>query len=155
MASLRARVAASCRTLRRIPAPLSQSRRCGLRLSACPAPEKPFGADASLNPDFPQSPATTASRKNLRGGLLRAAIRESMVWPRGWAGLIRPPTQRGNHNTLRKKLQRWRKFLVRSEEHTSELQSRENLVCRLLLEKKKKNLRTIVGTRRRSRCDGR
>src|SRR5690606_29473574 len=28
--------------------------------------------------------------------------------------------------------------LVRSEEHTSELQSRENLVCRLLLEKKKR-----------------
>src|SRR5207302_8589914 len=27
----------------------------------------------------------------------------------------------------------------RSEEHTSELQSRENLVCRLLLEKKKNN----------------
>src|SRR5690606_41795458 len=29
--------------------------------------------------------------------------------------------------------------LTRSEEHTSELQSRENLVCRLLLEKKKIN----------------
>src|SRR5690606_40208728 len=29
-------------------------------------------------------------------------------------------------------------FEHRSEEHTSELQSRENLVCRLLLEKKKK-----------------
>src|SRR5690606_37937908 len=28
--------------------------------------------------------------------------------------------------------------MPRSEEHTSELQSRENLVCRLLLEKKKK-----------------
>src|SRR5690242_21264074 len=28
---------------------------------------------------------------------------------------------------------------VRSEEHTSELQSHVNLVCRLLLEKKKKN----------------
>src|SRR5690606_22518038 len=28
-------------------------------------------------------------------------------------------------------------FVERSEEHTSELQSRENLVCRLLLEKKK------------------
>src|SRR5436309_11161193 len=27
--------------------------------------------------------------------------------------------------------------LARSEEHTSELQSRENIVCRLLLEKKK------------------
>ena len=31
--------------------------------------------------------------------------------------------------------------LFRSEEHTSELQSRRNLVCRLLLEKKK-NSRT-------------
>src|SRR5690606_40785459 len=30
------------------------------------------------------------------------------------------------------------KTAFRSEEHTSELQSRENLVCRLLLEKKKK-----------------
>src|SRR5690606_41043144 len=29
---------------------------------------------------------------------------------------------------------------LRSEEHTSELQSRENLVCRLLLEKKKQTL---------------
>src|SRR5207253_10196001 len=29
--------------------------------------------------------------------------------------------------------------IVRSEEHTSELQSRGHLVCRLLLEKKKKN----------------
>src|SRR5690606_40388405 len=28
---------------------------------------------------------------------------------------------------------------LRSEEHTSELQSRENLVCRLLLEKKNRN----------------
>src|SRR5690606_40625004 len=31
----------------------------------------------------------------------------------------------------------------RSEEHTSELQSRENLVCRLLLEKKKEQECTI------------
>src|SRR3989475_9576509 len=30
----------------------------------------------------------------------------------------------------------------RSEEHTSELQSQSNLVCRLLLEKKKKNTKT-------------
>src|SRR2546427_8420715 len=30
---------------------------------------------------------------------------------------------------------------ARSEEHTSELQSQSNLVCRLLLEKKKKNIR--------------
>src|SRR3712207_8044353 len=31
---------------------------------------------------------------------------------------------------------------LRSEEHTSELQSRQYLVCRLLLEKKKKNIHT-------------
>src|SRR5439155_25670435 len=33
----------------------------------------------------------------------------------------------------------YRAFHERSEEHTSELQSRGHLVCRLLLEKKKKN----------------
>src|SRR6266496_5847225 len=32
----------------------------------------------------------------------------------------------------------WREWPGRSEEHTSELQSRRDLVCRLLLEKKKK-----------------
>src|SRR2546427_9443610 len=34
----------------------------------------------------------------------------------------------------------WTFFLARSEEHTSELQSQSNLVCRLLLEKKKDSL---------------
>src|SRR2546422_6958507 len=40
----------------------------------------------------------------------------------------------------------------RSEEHTSELQSRLHLVCRLLLEKKKKIIRTTVmqGTEKRT-----
>src|SRR2546427_5414250 len=33
-------------------------------------------------------------------------------------------------------------YSARSEEHTSELQSQSNLVCRLLLEKKKKNTRS-------------
>src|SRR6266498_4298617 len=33
---------------------------------------------------------------------------------------------------------------LRSEEHTSELQSRPHLVCRLLLEKKKKNITYII-----------
>src|SRR2546430_12922574 len=34
-------------------------------------------------------------------------------------------------------------IFIRSEEHTSELQSQSNLVCRLLLEKKKNEQRTI------------
>src|SRR3712207_6971310 len=40
-------------------------------------------------------------------------------------------------------------FRRRSEEHTSELQSRQYLVCRLLLEKKKKHIeiiRTIISS---------
>src|SRR5207249_8171342 len=36
---------------------------------------------------------------------------------------------------------RWDQTVTRSEEHTSELQSRFDLVCRLLLEKKKKKIR--------------
>src|SRR3954465_16094952 len=50
-------------------------------------------------------------------------------------------------------------FCLRSEEHTSELQSHDNIVCRLLLEKKKKNrykhLHVIYGpvhTRRATLC---
>src|SRR5438132_6257580 len=35
-------------------------------------------------------------------------------------------------------------LIARSEEHTSELQSHSDLVCRLLLEKKKKNTVSIV-----------
>src|SRR5947209_12100415 len=40
---------------------------------------------------------------------------------------------------------------TRSEEHTSELQSRQYLVCRLLLEKKKKNQRIkFISNRRKT-----
>src|SRR3712207_8710722 len=38
----------------------------------------------------------------------------------------------------------WRSRRGRSEEHTSELQSRQYLVCRLLLEKKKKTNLTCI-----------
>src|SRR3712207_7389161 len=41
-------------------------------------------------------------------------------------------------------LQRARQQLVRSEEHTSELQSRQYLVCRLLLEKKKQHASSLA-----------
>src|SRR3989442_8054862 len=40
--------------------------------------------------------------------------------------------------------------LIRSEEHTSELQSRPHLVCRLLLEKKKKNKPGVCAEVRRA-----
>src|SRR5260370_11014794 len=40
-----------------------------------------------------------------------------------------------------RRVRRSRRACLRSEEHTSELQSHLNLVCRLLLEKKKQSLR--------------
>src|SRR2546422_5370010 len=43
---------------------------------------------------------------------------------------------------------------ARSEEHTSELQSRLHLVCRLLLEKKKTSPEWPVPTTRRYRLEG-
>src|SRR2546422_5180673 len=51
---------------------------------------------------------------------------------RGAAGLGRPPSLRPRARHRRAAVSH------RSEEHTSELQSRLHLVCRLLLEKKKK-----------------
>src|SRR2546427_4245512 len=42
-----------------------------------------------------------------------------------------------------------RRSLARSEEHTSELQSQSNLVCRLLLEKKKKKTHDMKTARSR------
>src|SRR5690606_41852481 len=44
---------------------------------------------------------------------------------------------RDGEAAARRRAPRRGRVLIRSEEHTSELQSREKLVCRLLLEKKK------------------
>src|SRR2546430_13320941 len=52
-----------------------------------------------------------------------------------------PQGRRGEHGRRRRSLRTGRRAsagrATRSEEHTSELQSQSNLVCRLLLEKKK------------------
>src|SRR6266699_7116742 len=40
---------------------------------------------------------------------------------------------------------------IRSEEHTSELQSRPHLVCRLLLEKKKKKMIILFRTKNKNK----
>src|SRR2546427_11114601 len=59
-----------------------------------------------------------------------------------WKGEPQPKARRprstpGDRRSLMDRYAYWNKIL-RSEEHTSELQSQSNLVCRLLLEKKKK-----------------
>src|SRR5205085_12388796 len=56
--------------------------------------------------------------------------------PSGGGGLRRPAADRERFRSGRAGLRT--RFVLRSEEHTSELQSQSNLVCRLLLEKNKK-----------------
>src|SRR3712207_9509322 len=75
----------------------------------------------SLHDALPISPRQPA-------GLRRTRPRESAP---------RPPAGRGSAAP-------WARGRPRSEEHTSELQSRQYLVCRLLLEKKKKIYITIT-----------
>src|SRR5258707_8387957 len=72
-------------------------------------------------------PYTTLFRSLVRGACAPAA---------GARGPCRRrPLQAGSALLRRNEFPFWRS---RSEEHTSELQSRQYLVCRLLLEKKKK-----------------
>src|SRR5688572_32088048 len=84
-------------------------------------------------------PYTTLFRSPRR----RAAIRTDTPAQRGDAA-----NRRRIRRTARASARRcWRR---RSEEHTSELQSQSNLVCRLLLEKKKKT-QTKTTTKKRPR----
>src|SRR5947209_15230068 len=72
--------------------------------------------------------------------LFRSQIMHSAIFARRTRLLVRfgdrvPPARPGRAR-------------ARSEEHTSELQSRQYLVCRLLLEKKKKIIQKRTTTRR-------
>src|SRR5690606_41145209 len=85
-------------------------------------------------PRSPLFPYTTLFRS--RRGLQPRPRHASLLSGRGADGSDGHKTQRAG----------------RSEEHTSELQSRENLVCRLLLEKKKKNSQRSGGSLRMLRA---
>src|SRR5690606_39912306 len=65
-----------------------------------------------------------------RRGVRRRELGSAHALPRGRAHPARQQRDRARNSRAGRR--------TRSEEHTSELQSRENLVCRLLLEKKKK-----------------
>src|SRR2546427_7644337 len=62
-------------------------------------------------------------------------------------GLAEALEHHGRDGRHRQDDRQGREERVRSEEHTSELQSQSNLVCRLLLEKKKKQKTNIRITR--------
>src|SRR5690606_41976492 len=78
-------------------------------------------------PTSPLFPYTTLFRSNLSPLIIL-----------GWLALILYTTLASVNWDLTKAIP------ARSEEHTSELQSRENLVCRLLLEKKKYKQTAVI-----------
>src|SRR3712207_7042779 len=85
-------------------------------------------------------PYTTLFRSRVAGTLdLQVAI--GMPLGRGPAHRLPPLRRQREQRGLLARRERLERLLAgrRSEEHTSELQSRQYLVCRLLLEKKKTN----------------
>src|SRR5688572_31290024 len=83
------------------------------------------GRDLGFTPDGPRGPAGIVKP----GVLLAASASGLPIQPLALAA------------TRARRLGSWDRMIVpRSEEHTSELQSQSNLVCRLLLEKKKKKI---------------
>src|SRR5258706_1563709 len=90
-------------------------------------------------------PYTTLFRSERRAAELSRD--QALPTPQALAGLV---GARGETRVARCRISmtRWkREPRIRSEEHTSELQSLTNLVCRLLLEKKNKRpYSTVVST---------
>src|SRR3712207_7278799 len=86
-------------------------------------------------------PYTTLFRSPALRLLLGVAVQPP--FPQRRDRLVREPA-RARRRRPRRQHQRPRRRSARSEEHTSELQSRQYLVCRLLLEKKKKIYTLVV-----------
>src|SRR2546430_8185252 len=93
------------------------------------------------SPLFPYPPLSRSRNRQIRRGLADELLRRAFSPERARRDAPRAATLLRAH--LRPlvpavaRAQRIERYSVRSEEHTSELQSQSNLVCRLLLEKKK------------------
>src|SRR2546422_2750867 len=90
-----------------------------------------------LSPTVGQVPHVLRTRLPLNGELPPRPVRLACV---RHAASVRP--EPGSNSPMR----------IRSEEHTSELQSRLHLVCRLLLEKKKTNTKAHISETRPIPC---
>src|SRR3712207_7288401 len=88
-------------------------------------------------------PYTTLFRSSPSARRPVSSATERERWT-GWSSPCASPTSRGRATSGRCDGRR-------SEEHTSELQSRQYLVCRLLLEKKLHRLPTVVGLAQREK----
>src|SRR5690606_42099427 len=102
---------------------------CGILFSSCSAHPRHLHS-------FPTRRSSDLSK--------RTSPPATYAWPRSinsWISEIMSvlPSARGATNSVARGWTDGGRQPNRSEEHTSELQSRENLVCRLLLEKKKQS----------------
>src|SRR5207302_8983074 len=89
-------------------------------------------------PRSPLFPYTTLFRSQPVAPLRCGARSRALSAPRRLVPRRRERSRCAASAQRRPSARSWNQATWRSEEHTSELQSRENLVCRLLLEKKKK-----------------
>src|SRR5262249_60607864 len=99
-------------------------------------PPSPARAPGSSSPGRATSAEGRGAREKPAGGGPRhnaSASASRVARPRGSSVTLARPTRAANRRSSTASPPSW----SRSEEHTSELQSLTNLVCRLLLEKKK------------------
>src|SRR5690606_41382080 len=98
-----------------------------------------FFRHVRVPPSSPLFPYTTLFRSRASSVTTPSSSGEpSVPTTRSGQSVIRRPTREGSDPSFTTvAVATGSPAATRSEEHTSELQSRENLVCRLLLEKKK------------------
>src|SRR2546430_9080591 len=89
-------------------------------------------------------PYTTLFRSRSNNRLVPVAI--PPFCPADASGIQIAHTNGRKELTTKRRLAGQESATLRSEEHTSELQSQSNLVCRLLLEKKKKFIIMTLST---------
>src|SRR2546422_2468906 len=112
---------------------------CGARYSSNEVSSSLPCIGPSWSSTWPAKSRAKTSTVKTRARCVRSV--ESASWCGSWPCAVRmmnASTPACSHEPSRSFIQRCRVLRRRSEEHTSELQSRLHLVCRLLLEKKKK-----------------
>src|SRR2546426_9110949 len=92
-------------------------------------------------PPDPQLTAALASDLHIPEPLAALLVQRGLAAPELAKAFLRPDLERLSDPHAWADMPRAVELVVRSEEHTSELQSPCNLVCRLLLEKKKNSNR--------------
>src|SRR5438445_2700567 len=94
--------------------------------------DKGLAADAEIQAALAELPGWKRQNNSLQKTFDLKGFKAAMAF----AGTVGELADRADHHP--DILIQFHKVTIRSEEHTSELQSRQYLVCRLLLEKKKK-----------------